>query len=573
MSRRGSSKEWFALQTRSARSLVLLAAAAALVAGCSGDDDAGPPPADAGSDRQVDASGSDGSLDASGSDGSLDGTLSDGASPDAKVDSSSSDTGADSSPGDANPSDAAREAAVDASDGAAEDAGPHSACVPGAPLDPSTDPCANVVCLQNAGFYCCNTTWDLSCADNARTLCPSQCAAPLTDDGGVTRFGGTSHAIAQITSRNGAECAVSVEGEVWCWGNEDTLGDGSEQPVPFPRKIVGLPVTTQSVAMAGAAICALGTDNAVRCWGHAPVAGSTTPIVIPPTNSEVTGATALAGDRLLGATDTSFMCALTSSGVECWGTADSTLGPLVPDPTSTPTLVNLMGVELPMSPLQAIYAGGEDTCVVAGSASIALCWGANTAGMLGHEGLGGQPTLAITCLPASAGDGGGDCDNALGGIAKLALGTSSTCVLGADHTVSCLGDNTQGQLGIGTAGGAFSFPQTISGLSASDVALGESHGCAAPLDASAPVVCWGASSDGQLGPLGPADGGVAPTPVPVSGLAGVVSLTASPGLTCALKTDGTVWCWGTNADGQLGNGSSVGSASSTPLQVPFITFP
>ncbi len=448
----------------------------------------------------------------------------------------------------------------------------HSPCIPGGALDPASDPCASTLCVQGDDFYCCQATWDLSCVATAHILCPSECPGG-PDDGGVGGFGGTAHSMTQITSRDGAECAVSVEGDVWCWGLEDILGDGSEQTVPFPRKLVGLPVATRAVAMAGDGICALGVDDGVRCWGRAPVASTTTtPVVTPPSTPYLSSASAIAGDRILGQAGSSFVCALVSGGVECWGAAPGTLGPGVLDPTSKPTSVQLEEAGVVTSPVTAVAAGGDDTCLLVGDAGVPLCWGANTMGMLGHAGSGDSGAVPVTCLPANGDGGGDDCANAMNGVVKVSVGATSLCVLKAGGQVLCLGDNTSGQLGIGTDGGSFPYPQPVAGLSATDISIGVTHACAAPLDASAPVVCWGSGANGQLGPGGGLDGGIEPSPVAVPGLSGVKEVTASAGVTCALKSDGTVWCWGTNANGQLGNGAT-GGASAVPTQVPFVSYP
>jgi alpha-tubulin suppressor-like RCC1 family protein len=81
------------------------------------------------------------------------------------------------------------------------------------------------------------------------------------------------------------------------------------------------------------------------------------------------------------------------------------------------------------------------------------------------------------------------------------------------------------------------------------------------------VECWGSGGNGQLG-----NGEMASsmTPVPVTGLAGVKAIGAGPELqgdtTCALLADGTVSCWGLDNGGQLGNGSTM--TAGTPVAVP-----
>ena len=84
---------------------------------------------------------------------------------------------------------------------------------------------------------------------------------------------------------------------------------------------------------------------------------------------------------------------------------------------------------------------------------------------------------------------------------------------------------------------------------ASAVAAGAAHSCAIVADGT--VWCWGANDDGQLG-----DGDTAstPTPTPVAGLTEARQLGAGAAHTCALRADGGVWCWGGDFAGQLGDG-------------------
>lgn len=97
-------------------------------------------------------------------------------------------------------------------------------------------------------------------------------------------------------------------------------------------------------------------------------------------------------------------------------------------------------------------------------------------------------------------------------------------------------------------------------LGATSVSAGYSHTCAVMNDAT--VKCWGGDAFGQVG-----DGETTfsiPAPSSVPGLTGVKAVAAGASFTCALKTDGTVDCWGANTSCELGNGcnlSGVGSES------------
>jgi alpha-tubulin suppressor-like RCC1 family protein len=143
---------------------------------------------------------------------------------------------------------------------------------------------------------------------------------------------------------------------------------------------------------------------------------------------------------------------------------------------------------------------------------------------------------------------------------------------GEYHSLACKaggsawawGENSVGQLGDGTNQRAL-LPVQVVGLSnATAVAAGGSHSLA--LDQDKTVWAWGAGNYGQLG-----DGTwvAKNTPVQVSGLTDVTAITAGANHSMALKTDRTVWVWGDNTNGQLGDGTSGWTESkNVPIQVP-----
>ena len=195
------------------------------------------------------------------------------------------------------------------------------------------------------------------------------------------------------------------------------------------------------------------------------------------------------------------------------------------------------------------------TCAALGDGS-AWCWGYGAWGVLGYGSLSTSHTPVQVV--------------GLSGVAQLAAAFTHTCAVVNDGTVWCWGTGMHGELGNGSyvMQGQQPLPVQVSGLSSiARVAATWGHNCAVATDGS--VWCWGVGSAGRLGYGGTAD---QLTPVQVIGLGNAVSVSVGShgsqsldGHSCALIDDGTIWCWGGNSCGQLGDGSSANQL--TPVQV------
>jgi len=144
----------------------------------------------------------------------------------------------------------------------------------------------------------------------------------------------------------------------------------------------------------------------------------------------------------------------------------------------------------------------------------------------------------------------------LSGIVSVAAGRSTGYALHDDGTVSSWGGNQFGQLGDGSQAESSSIPRAVPGLAnVTEIAAGDHH--AVVLLSDGTVWAWGDNEFGQLG-----DGSANNTrsgPQQVLGLTNIVSVSAGGEHTLALSSDGSVWSWGANDKGQLGTGSTTQS--------------
>ncbi|WP_203980986.1 RCC1 domain-containing protein [Planotetraspora silvatica] len=183
-------------------------------------------------------------------------------------------------------------------------------------------------------------------------------------------------------------------------------------------------------------------------------------------------------------------------------------------------------------------------------------WGSNTHGQLGdgtsdHQSIPGVVTGLLSVRSIAAGGGFS--------LARLSNGI-----------VQAWGANDLGQLGNGVVGPDVFLPAPVTGLTGV-VAIAAGYNYALALLSNGTVRAWGINNFGQLG--NGTTGGISPVPVPVVGpggvgvLSNVKAIAAGYDFSIALLNDGTLRTWGSNAEGQLGNGTAGGIS---PVPVPVV---
>lgn len=349
-------------------------------------------------------------------------------------------------------------------------------------------------------------------------------------------------------------CAVTGGGAVLCWGRNQygQLGNGSTATSSTPVPVSGLSSGVVSVTAGQDFTCALLSIGTVMCWGFdndgelgngASATNSGVPVEVLDSagTGPLTGIVAIAAGQY-------HACALTSAGaVLCWGLNDE--GDLSQPPNVSQTSVPLQVTDIPTG-MAAITAGSGFTCALASSGGV-WCWGISGFGQLGVGSTfpsNNGPAVQVVNQAGTA---------PLGGVASVSAGFEDTCAILTNTSLLCWGANSDGEDGNNT-NVQVNLPTPV--LSAagnspltgiSQVTAGDDDTCA--LTTGGGVLCWGSSSNGQLG-----NGYIqSEIPVQVTGLSsGVTEIASGYRHNCAITSGGGVMCWGFNITGQLGNGNT-----------------
>ena len=345
-------------------------------------------------------------------------------------------------------------------------------------------------------------------------------------------------AVSTIAAGSSHTCAVTAEGQVKCWGANTMgqLGDGTFTQRLTPVAVGGLERVRAIATGSGAHTCALTEAGAVKCWGaneqgqlgNGDTGSSSVPVQVVGLE---TGALGIAVGR-------SHSCAVTTTGLVCWGDNSSgALGNGSGESSLVPVPVEGFTART------AIALGDAVSCGIADGGRV-RCWGDDGDGQLGDQNF----TAVATPVPVPGIDRP---------VVSVSVSDTHVCVVTVDATVWCWGANRSAQLGRGATSPS-STPAPVPAVQGvARVVAGFQRTCA--LQQSGPATCWGGVDEAT-------PGSGRPSPATASDLGDdVAALSLGSFHGCLVTGSGGVKCWGTNTNGQLGDGSTTDSV--VPVEV------
>jgi alpha-tubulin suppressor-like RCC1 family protein len=299
-----------------------------------------------------------------------------------------------------------------------------------------------------------------------------------------------------------------------------------------------------AAALGTAHTCALTTVGRVYCWGQG-------------NGGELGDGTSTRRGKLLPvagehvfvqiAAGESTTCGLEATGtMYCWGADGYGQAGTGTVAASHPAPVVAAGGMA----FRGIAVGGRTACGL-NAAGAAYCWGDNTEGQLGDG------TVQARTSPVAV----------AGGLAFRTLSASpvATCGITTADALYCWGSSMV--FGVDSAGVAVRVRQPVpvaAGMRFREVSVGSRAVCAATAaTAAGEAYCWGRNGVTGWAGLGAPAYVTAPTRTLGASLVRSVSEGGVAG--CAVTTDNTGYCWGTNVTGVVGNGSNANALTPTPV--------
>lgn len=345
----------------------------------------------------------------------------------------------------------------------------------------------------------------------------------------------------------GTRMVLKTDGTVWVWGS--VPGTLSESAVPV--QVPGL-TGVSDISFQASSVFAVKSDGTLWGWGANTNGelgnGTTTPKAAPVRIGSLTDVRSIFG---IDAVYRSVYALKNDGSVWAWGdNADGELG----NGTTTDSLVPQPVPGL--SGVQHITNAGDSIVALKADGTV-WAWGDNRAGQLGN----GSQTASHTPSQVTG----------LTGVQRILATDYTLHAMKSDGTVWAWGDNFYGQLGTGEYTALSAVPVHVAALDTAQAVTSQNTGQFASfysVKADGTVWAWGNNFSNQLG-IDRARLHMSPAPIPVPGPVGVKEVRLD-GLNSAfaIKVDGSLWSWGGNSSGILGNGATT---PSVPAQVQGLT--
>ena len=396
-----------------------------------------------------------------------------------------------------------------------------------------------------------------------------------------TNFILKSKKIMQTVNGNGYSLALSADSTIYTWGRNEygQLGNGvtaTNSPVPVAVKTAGTPMKGKTIVQISAKVwyaLALASDGTVYSWGFnswgqlgngttGTANNASSPVAVKTAGTPMEGKTIV--QVAAGATHS--LALATDGTIYAWGKNE--YGQLGNDSTTNspvPVAVKTAGTPMEGKTIIQIHAGYEHSLALASDGTV-YAWGRNNSGQLGKN------DATDAHIPAAVQTLGTPMAGKV--IVQLAAGNSQSMALASDGTVYTWGWNQYGQLGNGTTTNSripvavVTTGTPLAGKTISQIAAGNAHALAMTDDGT--VYTWGWNQYGQLGNNSTINSSL-PVIVKTTGtpLAGkmITQITSggSPN-SLVLANDGTMYTWGWGQYGQLGD-STIGTDAKVPVAV------
>lgn len=332
-------------------------------------------------------------------------------------------------------------------------------------------------------------------------------------------------------------CAILSDHSMWCWGSnvwgqlgDPSLSTDSSLPTLLPNKVVGDHLW-ETFDTGEGHTCAIDTSGSLWCWGangYGQLGIGASDYDIHATPLQVGTDTNWVGVTSLDA----HTCAIKSTHtIWCWGYGDTRLGL---GPVSEQPAPVQVGTDTDWA---VIDAGFRHTCATKIDGTL-WCWG----------GMVASDWTNVLEYPTQIGTSTGNNWVGAGGWATCTIKSTS------DHALSCYGENSYGQGGANST----TYLTDLTEVSGAGVwisaGLGQQHTCGVQSDNT--LWCWGSDNDGQLG-RGVIGGLDSLIPVAVGTDHQWNSVDSGPYHSCGITTGDDLYCWGSNVNGQLGDGTTT----------------